>query len=56
MEELTWKFDTEATCPHCGHWSYYVFYLNADSLICNECDKTFNITIWAKSVEVRSSK
>jgi uncharacterized protein (DUF983 family) len=56
MEQLYWKIDLPATCPHCGEASDYVFYLNADSLICNKCEKEFNIELWARDVEVRASK
>lgn len=32
-----------AKCPHCGDESLYKFYLGTDRLICNKCDKSFDI-------------
>jgi DNA-directed RNA polymerase subunit RPC12/RpoP len=56
MEQLTWKIDLNAKCPHCGEEDTHTFYLNADTLICDKCNKEFNIELWAKDIEVRCSK
>jgi len=56
MAKLYWKMDLDVICPYCGLNDLYVFYINAESLICNHCEKEFNIEIWAKSIEVKTSK
>jgi|JI10StandDraft_1071094.scaffolds.fasta_scaffold358912_3 transcription elongation factor Elf1 len=56
MEKLTWKIDLNVKCPHCEKENSHTFYLNADTLICDECDKEFNIEIYATNIEVRSTK
>jgi ribosomal protein L37AE/L43A len=55
MEQLTWKMYLEAKCPYCNESDYHTFYLNADTLTCNKCDKEFSIEIYAKDIEVRST-
>ena len=35
----------EATCPYCGHRDAYSFHVQSDSLICNNCDKEFEIEL-----------
>lgn len=37
------KVEEVAKCPHCGDESLYKFHLGMDKLICNECDKPFDI-------------
>lgn len=56
MEQLTEKMDLNAKCPHCGEEDYYTFHLGADTLICNKCDKEFNIELWVSNIKVKSSK
>jgi uncharacterized protein (DUF983 family) len=50
-QQLWWKDDIPATCPHCGNREEYTAYLNADSLICNVCDKEFDVALYATNVE-----
>lgn len=56
MEHLTWKIDTNITCPHCGHEECERIFLNAETSICNKCDKEFNIQLFVSKLEVRSTK
>jgi len=56
MEELTWKIDLNAKCPHCEKENSYIFYLNAEYLLCQKCNREFNIQLWVKDIEVRCNK
>lgn len=55
-EELTWKIDLSAKCPYCNKEDVYVFYLNAEELSCNFCNKEFNIKIFANNIIVETEK
>ena len=48
--------DENITCPYCEKTSCYIFYLNANTIICNECDKEFEIDIFVASIAIKGSK
>jgi len=50
------KIDEVVKCPYCGDISDHTFYINADTLICNnpKCDKEFNITVKTEVVVTAS--
>lgn len=56
MEHLSFKISLVATCPHCNDKDCHTFYLNAESLICDKCDKEFQIEIWASNLQIKTSK
>ena len=35
----------EVTCPYCGHKSYHSFHILSDTLICDKCNKEFEIVL-----------
>ena len=56
MRQLYWKEDLNATCPHCGDVADHTFYLNSDTLICDKCDKEFDIVLYVDNIKVVSTK
>ena len=45
MEELYWKDDFNAKCPHCGYDNEMVMYLNTDEVCCQGCDNDFYVQL-----------
>lgn len=35
----------EATCPYCGYRDAYSFHVQSESLLCNNCDREFEIEL-----------
>ena len=35
----------EATCPYCGYRDAYSFYVQSETLLCNNCDSEFEIEL-----------
>lgn len=35
----------EATCPYCGYRDAYSFHIQSESLLCNNCDREFEIEL-----------
>lgn len=54
MFELNWKFEAEATCPHCGYSDDYTVYLNVSTIICNKCEKEFDVSLYVSDLELRA--
>lgn len=50
------KVDEIVKCPYCGDVSDHTFYINSDTLICNnpDCDKEFNISLKTEVVVTAS--
>lgn len=53
-EILTWKTHQPAECPKCKHRESYTFYLNAETLNCNDCGYDFPIEIHVTNLKVIS--
>lgn len=49
------RVEEEATCPYCGHRDWYSFHILSNSLICDNCDKEFEIELEV-DVKVKSTK
>lgn len=39
------RVEAEATCPYCGRSDWYSFHVCSDTLLCNSCDKEFEISL-----------
>lgn len=44
------RVEAEATCPYCSERDWYSFHVCSDTLLCNTCDKEFEISL---DVEVK---
>lgn len=46
----------EVSCPYCGYKGHHSFHILSETLICNNCDKEFEIelevTVKAKAVRI----
>ena len=45
----------EVTCPYCKHKGYHSFHILSETLICDSCDKEFEIELEV-TVKVKSTK
>lgn len=39
------RVEAEATCPYCGERDLYSFHVCSDTLLCNSCNKEFEISV-----------
>jgi len=56
MEQLIGKLDLYIKCPYCNKGSDYVMHIDTTDVICNSCDKSFDIELWVDDIEVKALK
>ena len=49
------RVEEEVTCPYCGHKDYHSFHILSETLICDNCDKEFEIELEV-TVKVKNTK